>query len=135
MQILRMVSAVANGGYLVRPFLVKKIEDVDISQIKKAPVDISKGTLDKVREGLVKVVEDADGTGRRAHVDGIKIAGKTGTAQTSTPRTHAWFAGFAPADDPKVALVVFLEYGGKGGLGASQTAHDIFAELQNLGYL
>ncbi|MFH1753384.1 MAG: penicillin-binding protein 2 [Candidatus Omnitrophota bacterium] len=135
MQIVRMVSSVANGGYLVRPFLVKKIEDVDISQTKRSSVNISKETLDIVKEGLVKVVNDPDGTGRRAYVEGAKVAGKTGTAQTSQPKTHAWFSGFAPADEAKVVLVVFLEYGGKGGLGASQTAREIFVELQNLGYM
>ncbi|MEE8359653.1 MAG: penicillin-binding protein 2 [Candidatus Omnitrophota bacterium] len=135
MQIVRMVSSVANGGDLVRPFLVKRIEDVDISQTRKTPVNISKETLDIVKEGLIKVVNDPDGTGRRAYIKGVRVAGKTGTAQTSQPRTHAWFTGFAPSDDPKVALVVFLEYGGKGGLGASKTAHDIFAKLQSLGYL
>lgn len=134
LQIVRMVSVIANGGYLVRPYLVKRIEDVDISQVKKIQVDISKETLGIVKDGLVKVVNDVDGTGTRAAVKGVKIAGKTGTAQTSTSKTHAWFTGFAPADDPKTAVVVFLEFGGKGGLGASKTAKDIFSELKNLGY-
>jgi penicillin-binding protein 2 len=135
MQILRMTAAVANGGYLLRPYLVNKIEDIDISQTKKAHTRISEETLNTVKEGLFKVVNEPDGTGRRAYIEGLDISGKTGTAQTSTDKTHAWFAGFAPLADPKIALVVFLEYGGKGGLGGSQTAHDIFAELKNLGYL
>ena len=134
MQIVRMISAVANGGYLVKPYLAMKIEDVDIAQIKSNPVNISQETLDIVKDGLMKVVNEPDGTGSRASVEGVSIAGKTGTAQTSTEKTHAWFAGFAPADDPKIALVIFLEYGGKGGLAASQTAHDIFAKLQTMGY-
>lgn len=135
MQILRMIAAVANDGYLVRPYLVKKIEDVNISEEEKDSINISKDTLTIVKEGLIKVVNDPDGTGRYAKVEGLLIAGKTGTAQTSTDKTHAWFAGFAPADEPKAALVVFLEYGGKGGLGASKAAGEIFAELKNLGYL
>ncbi len=134
-QILRMISAVANEGYLVRPYLAKRIEDVDISKQKEAPINISKESLDIIREGLVRVVNDRGGTGRMAAVKSIVIAGKTGTAQTSTERTHAWFTGFAPADDPKASLVVFLEYGGKGGLRASKTAGSIFAKLKKLGYL
>jgi len=135
MQILRMVSAVANGGYLVRPYIVKRIEDVDISEIEKRPIDVSDATLDVVRQGLIKVVNGENGTGRKAAVEGLTIAGKTGTAQTSTDKTHAWFTGFAPAGDPKAAVVVFLEYGGKGGLGASRTAGRIFQKLRELGYL
>lgn len=134
-QILRMVSAVANGGYLIKPYLVKRIEDVDISQIEKKYLNISEETLKIVGDGLRKVVSDQRGTGRKAAVDGVVVAGKTGTAQTSTDKTHAWFTGYAPADDPKAALVVFLEYGGKGGLGASKTAGQIFAKLKELGYL
>ncbi|MBL7069114.1 MAG: penicillin-binding protein 2 [Candidatus Omnitrophica bacterium] len=135
MQILRMTSVVANGGYLVKPYLVKKIEDVNISDVEKRPVEISETTLNILRDGLIKVVNDEGGTGRRAAVEGLTIAGKTGTAQTSTSKTHAWFTGFAPADNSKAALVVFLEYGGKGGLGASKTASRIFQKMRDLGYL
>ena len=80
------------------------------------------------------VVDDPDGTGRRAYVEGLEISGKTGTAQTGKKRTHAWFVGYAPFDNPKAAVVVFLEFGGKGGLGASKTARDIFTQLNKLGY-
>lgn len=135
LQIVRMVAAVANGGYLVKPYLVKKIEEIDISRVEKRPLGISEETLKIIRDGLIGVVNDSRGTGRKAAVEGLVIAGKTGTAQTATDKTHAWFAGFAPAENPKVALVVFLEYGGKGGLGASKTAGQIFAELKDLGYL
>jgi len=135
LQILRMTSALANDGYLVKPYLVRKIEEIDISQSEKRRLAISSETLSIIKDGLVKVVNDSSGTGRKARVEGLKVAGKTGTAQTSTDKTHAWFTGYAPADEPKAALVVFLEYGGKGGLGASQTSGRIFAELKRLGYL
>ena len=88
-----------------------------------------------IKDGLVKVVNDPDGTGNKAALEDLRVAGKTGTAQTSTDKTHAWFVGYAPAEDPKAALVVFLEYGGKGGLGATSTGGRIFKELKNLGYL
>ncbi len=135
LQIVRMTAAVANGGYLLRPYLVKRIEDIDISEAQKKPIKISQETLNIIKDGMVKVINDRDGTGRKAFVEGLKIAGKTGTAQTSEERTHAWFTGFAPADNPKMSLMVFLEYGGKGGLGASKSAGEIFTELKRLGYI
>lgn len=135
LQVLQMISAVANGEYLVTPYLVKRIEDVDISQAEKRRIGISSEALNVIKDGLVKVVNDPDGTGNKAALEDLRVAGKTGTAQTSTDKTHAWFVGYAPAEDPKAALVVFLEYGGKGGLGATSTGGRIFKELKNLGYL
>ncbi len=135
MQIVRMTAAVANGGSLVAPYIVKRIADVHMHQTKASSVKISKETLSIVNDGLIKVVNDPRGTGRYAAVEGLMVAGKTGTAETSQEKTHAWFTGFAPAKDPKVALVVFLEYGGKGGLGASKTAGRIFSLLKEEGYL
>jgi penicillin-binding protein 2 len=134
-QVARMMAAVANGGYLVEPHLVRRIEEVDIAQEKKIPVGVPNEIIDLIKSGLVDVVNAPDGTGKRAAIPGVTVAGKTGTAQTGTDKTHAWFSGFAPAEDPKYALVVLLEFGGKGGLRATQAAHDIFMQLKNLGYI
>jgi len=134
LQVARMMAVVANGGYLVKPYIVKYIEDVDISRVDKKYIGISKKTLGVIRSGLAEVVANVRGTGKRAAVKGLTVAGKTGTAQTSTDKTHAWFSGFAPVDAPKAVLVVFLEYGGKGGLGASRTAGDILRKMKELGY-
>jgi peptidoglycan glycosyltransferase len=58
----------------------------------------------------------ADGTGRRAQIDGVQVAGKTGTAENATDASdHSWFIGFAPADDPKIAVAVFIKHGGSTG--------------------
>lgn len=133
-QVVRMMAAVANGGYLVKPYLVKNIEDVDISRVEKKYIGISEKTMNIIRSGLAEVIANERGTGRRAAVEGLAAAGKTGTAQTSTDKTHAWFSGFAPVKEPKAALVVFLEFGGKGGLGASRTAGDILRKMKELGY-
>ena len=69
-------------------------------------------------EGMVRVVNSDIGTGKSAAVPGITVAGKTGTAQNPTGENHAWFIGFAPVDDPKIAIVVLLEHGGSGSLAA-----------------
>src|SRR5262245_24955004 len=75
-------------------------------------VDIDKKVMETLREGMVQVVESRAGTAGRAAVPGIKVAGKTGTAQWGpkhNERTAAWFAGFAPADKPKYAFAAVYE--------------------------
>ena len=79
-------------------------------------------------------MNNVDGTGKRAKVDGGNVAGKTGTAETPSGRTHAWFAGFAPFRDPKLCVVVFLEHGGKGGLQPAEIAQGVFEEARKKGY-
>ncbi len=79
------------------------------------------------------------GTGKAAQLPGVTIAGKTGTAQTHEfrgdadrkrrDRDHAWFAGFAPADDPRVVIVVFVERAGTGGQVAAPIAREIFKAI------
>jgi penicillin-binding protein 2 len=135
LQILRMTAAIANGGMLVRPHLVQKIENVEVASAGSRDIGISRKTIEIIKMGLRRVVEDETGTGRRARVEGVSIAGKTGTAQNPNGLSHAWFTGFAPVDKPKVALVVFVEHGGKGGLEAAESAGKIFAEAKNLGIL
>jgi cell division protein FtsI/penicillin-binding protein 2 len=85
--------------------------------------------LEPLFAGLQQVV--SYGTGHAAQSAGMAIAGKTGTAVADEgPWTHAWFAGYAPADDPKIALVVFLEKG-HGGSDAAAVAHEIFDGFAN----
>ncbi|MFH1856894.1 MAG: penicillin-binding protein 2 [Candidatus Omnitrophota bacterium] len=124
-QVLRMICVIANGGKLVKPYLVEKIGDVRIEKSGFKEVRVDKKYLDIVKEGMAKVA-NTGGTGYRVMVDGLQIAGKTGTAQTSQGKTHAWFAGFTPVDKPKIAVVVVLEHGGKGGLGAVDVARKAF---------
>lgn len=134
-QVVRMMSAIANGGRLVQPYIVKRIEGVEITAGRSQNVGVSKSTLDEVRAGLEMVVNDETGTGRRARAPGLRIAGKTGTAQNPKGASHAWFSGFSPVDGPKIALVVFVENGGKGGLDAAEFSGKIFQEAANLGLL
>jgi penicillin-binding protein 2 len=134
-QVARMMAAIANGGVLVQPYIVKRINDIEISTGRGRDLGISNNTLREIRIGLEKVVEDEHGTGKRARVEGLRIAGKTGTAQNPRGPSHAWFSGFSPVDNPKIVLVVFIEHGKKGGLEAAESAGKIFEEAKRLGLL
>ncbi|MFC1577322.1 penicillin-binding protein 2 [Candidatus Omnitrophota bacterium] len=134
-QALRVMCVIANGGNLIRPFLVSGIGQTDIMSVKSAPVGLTERTLRTIKESLIKVVNDKEGTGRLAAAEGLTIAGKTGTAQNPGRKSHSWFGGFAPAEDPKVALIVFIEHGGKGGVEAARLAKQLFEQIQNEGYL
>ena len=98
-------------------------------------VDVSRSTLAMVREGMRSVVNEPRGTGIKARQDDVVVAGKTGTAQTSRGRNHGWFAGFAPFEEPKLTVVVFDEYGGKGGYYAAETAGKVFRKAKDIGLL
>lgn len=134
-QVLGMMSVVANKGSMVRPFVVKKIDALDETRPEKKKLGLSANTLMNIREGLYKVINNESGTGKRAKVEGVAAAGKTGTAQNPLGRTHAWFAGFAPFENAKMCVVVFLEHGGKGGMEPSEIAKEIFQEAKLRGYI
>ncbi|MCM8789391.1 MAG: penicillin-binding transpeptidase domain-containing protein, partial [Candidatus Omnitrophica bacterium] len=118
-QLCTMISAIANGGNLWKPFVVKKIVDSGNRVVKefqpflKKTLFISDETLTTLRRGLRNVVRF--GTGAGANVTGIEIAGKTGTAQVGHRElglpTRGAFACYAPADSPNIAMVVFLDDG------------------------
>ncbi len=118
LQMLTAYAALANGGLLVQPFVVAERRDVTGRTIWTARQDsvrraFKRETAEKLRPAFVKVVED--GTAKTAQVEGLPIAGKTGTAlkavggSYSRGRARASFAGFFPADDPKVVLLVVLD--------------------------
>ncbi|MFA5146074.1 MAG: penicillin-binding protein 2 [Candidatus Omnitrophota bacterium] len=134
-QVMQMTAVIANGGKIVRPYLVKQIDSSVVADVRSKNIGLRSDTIRKVREGMREVVSSADGTGRRSGVEGVVVAGKTGTAQNPQGRTHAWFTGFAPYDDPRVCLVVFLEHGGKGGLEPAEIAGGIFEVAKERGYI
>lgn len=134
-QVLDMMAVMANKGSLVRPYIVKRIGDTDVSPTRQKYLGLKDETIRTIREGLYSVVNSENGTGKRAKLEGVLIAGKTGTAQNPQGPTHAWFTGYGPTSDPKICLVVFLEHGGKGGLSATEIAHGIFEEAHLKGYL
>jgi penicillin-binding protein 2 len=139
LQVARFMAAVANGGTLWKPRLVDRIATADGRLLRQdAPeiqgrVDLAPVIFDFLRDALGAVV--AEGTGKQARVPGVTVGGKTGTAQTHEFRSdaerkrrdqdHAWFAGFAPLDEPQVVVVVFAERAGLGGQVAAPIARDV----------
>lgn len=117
LQLINYLSAVANGGKLYRPTVVDRVESYDGMLIKKnepeviGQLPVSKKNLEIIKSGMVAVT--TRGTAKKYFEDiPIKVAGKTGTAQTDTNKANqGWFAGFAPADKPQIAILVFLEDG------------------------
>jgi len=139
MQIAVMVSAIANGGIIHRPWVLKRVESLRGEVIEEYEpeivrrVNIRPETLEVVRQGMLAVVNE--GTGGRARIPGIAIAGKTGTAQVVRKgegkgrkdlKDHGWFAAFAPFENPQVAVVVLAENAGFGGQVAAPVAKAIF---------
>ena len=90
-----------------------------------------------VRAGLERVVADAQGTAHSTvHIDTVDVAGKTGTAETGRNRAaHAWFAGYVPADRPKLAFVVVLEHAGDAATAAGPVARRLVLQMQRLDLL
>jgi len=148
-----LLAGVANNGTIVKPFLVKKIESLkgqliqEFSPEIKIKGNISEKSLEIVRDGLRAVVNEDGGTGRRSRLPDIIVSGKTGTAQVvrmksgdvpeeeDTPflfRDHAWFAAFAPYDDPEIAISVLVEHGGHGGSAAAPIARKVLKKYFEL---
>jgi peptidoglycan glycosyltransferase len=132
LQMLMADEAMANGGAIPNPILVRSVASPDGSTIKRASygtfsTPISVTTAGQVKDAMVQVV--AQGTGVLAQVPGVTVAGKTGTAETGGNQLpHAWFVAFAPADRPRVAVVVVVEHGGEGATVAAPIAKQILAD-------
>ncbi len=152
LQVANMTAAIANGGKVFRPHVVRIIEKKDaksgrIQRLKVASkvlseVKLAPPALEAVRRGLWKVVNEQGGTGGNARIEGLGVSGKTGTVQViaqhgwvkseSLPfkfRDHAWFAAYAPGEagqTPSMVVVVFVEHGGHGGSDAAPLAKLLF---------
>jgi peptidoglycan glycosyltransferase len=124
MQGAMIAAAVANDGTLMRPYLVDSVQAPDLSVIDQTePETMSEPVSEEVAEQLTEMMTSVvtDGSGRRARVDGVQVAGKTGTAEAGEDvADHNWFIGFAPADDPTIAVAVFVANGG--GTGGDTSA-------------
>jgi penicillin-binding protein 2 len=138
------MAALANGGTLWKPRFVARVRAADLSPlaeetpVAQARVELAPVVFDFLRESLWAVVNDG-GTGKGARLREVAVAGKTGTAQTREfhgdadrkrrDQDHAWFAAFAPAEDPQVVVVVFAERAGLGGQVAAPIAGEIFRAI------
>lgn len=144
-QLARMIAAIANGGSLKTPTLLKiqgppmgqnlvqQTTDSSNGRGSEEGLTISEKTLNFIRDSLKGVVNDDTGTGGAARLEHIEVAGKTGTAQviskaldghklSEKQRDHAWFVAFAPVQNPEIAMAVFVEHGGHGGAVAAPIA-------------
>jgi peptidoglycan glycosyltransferase len=131
LQIALNSATIANGGVEMQPTLIKKVIEPDLTELKTLTPTvyrnpISSDTAGKVRDMMVASV--ADGAASNATIEGVQVAGKTGTAQNGVNDPYTlWFTGFAPANDPKVAVAVVIENGG--GLGQDAIGNQIAAPI------
>lgn len=149
LQICLMTATLANGGKVYRPQLVEQVVDPEGKIVESfKPEILSEVTgydryFSLIRNGMEQVVHSKRGTARRVAIDGLRIAGKTGTAQVvriaqykhlkeeDIPykyRDHAWFTCFAPADNPEIAVTVLVEHGLHGGSGAGPIARAVLKQ-------
>ncbi|MDR7468892.1 MAG: penicillin-binding protein 2 [Armatimonadota bacterium] len=129
LQVARMIAAIGNGGTLVRPHLVRQVLDADgrpsrsLTVPPAGRVAFRPDVLATLQEALAAVVQR--GTGRGVAIPGLSVAGKTGSAENPRGRPHAWFAAYAPAENPRVAVAVLVEHGRRGGLVAAPVARAV----------
>ncbi len=128
LQMASVVSTIANGGVMMQPYLVDAVQDyngkiLEQNQSKKMRRVLDQQTASTLTDIMVKVV--TSGTGTAAQIDGVDVAGKTGTAEVGNGEPDAWFICFAPAQDPKVAVAVVVENGGEGGVTAAPIARNV----------
>ena len=129
LQVAVAYAAIANGGRVVRPHVTVDSR-LDLAQTR---LSVRQDALDIVRRGMWEVVQEEDGTGKRAQIEGLEIAGKTGSAEHRKGRpTHAWFAGYAPFHTPEVVCVVLVPEGGYGGTTSAPIARQILEAFFNL---
>jgi penicillin-binding protein A len=125
-----IAATVANDGKLMTPYMVDQVRAPDLTVIDRTEPEVlsdatSSDVANKLTEMMISVVQN--GSGRAAQIDGVQVAGKTGTAENAGP-DHNWFVGFAPADDPQIAVAVFVANGGgTGGDVSAPIARDVIS--------
>ena len=117
LQMAMVAAGIANSGTVMRPYVVDEVRAPDLRCSTRPSPEafrsnaVSSSVARDLTQMMIEVVDN--GTGTTAQIPGIKVAGKTGTAQSSPERPpYAWFVSFAPADDPKVAVAVLVEDAG-----------------------
>src|SRR5690606_19712059 len=115
-QMAMVTAAIANNGDVMKPYLVDEVRTSDLDVLDRTEATklsdaVSASTARKLNDMMVAVVDG--GTGRTAQIPGVKVGGKTGTAQSAPERPpYAWFVSFAPADTPEVAVAVMIQDAG-----------------------
>ncbi len=135
LEILLDTATIANDGVMPSPYLVSEIKNPQgqvVYSFEPQPLShvVSPRTAQQMKDMMVAAVEH--GSGFEARIPGIEVAGKTGTAQLGKGKPHAWFTAFAPADHPKVAVVVLVEHGGEGYSVAAPIARQLIEAALNV---
>jgi penicillin-binding protein 2 len=137
LQMAQVTATLANGGFLLRPSLVKRLVSPrgevirEFQPQKLRELRLNPEHLQLIRQGMAGVVNEPGGTGGAARIWGVVAAGKTGTAQVVAlgkkgGKDHAWFVAFAPLEAPELAMAIVVEHGGHGGAAAAPIARRIF---------
>ncbi len=128
-QMLDVISGLAMDGKIFKPHLLYRILDHNTGRtVFEDPPDLLREAeivpedLAFLKATLEKVVSSPHGTGKKARIPGVRVAGKTGSAENPYGDDHGWFMAYAPAEDPKVAVLVMVENGGEGGIVAAPIA-------------
>jgi penicillin-binding protein 2 len=146
LQIAAAFCGIANGSFIPKPRLVLKVkegtETITFPPAKKSLLTVTPQTVSFIKDAIAGVVNDPRGTGGRARIEGITVAGKTGTAQvislqhspapgSAQPPTndHAWFVAMAPVENPRIVVAVLIENGGHGGSAAAPVAKEVIKSL------
>lgn len=150
LQLARFTTAIANGGRLMRPYVVEKIQTVEGKILQEVQPEVvgklpvSPRVLKIIQNGMLGVVEEEGGTAVNGRIKGIQVAGKTGTAQVvrqDTPNQginaknkalrgdHAWYTAYAPFDHPQIVVTVLVEHGGHGGSVAAPIARNVMRKF------
>lgn len=137
LQVAQAYSVLANEGYAYRPRLVDYISDGEIKEetekVKSIEVKYPSSYYKMMKDAMIGVVEEKNGTGKILRTEGLKIAAKSGSAQNSQfKETHAWVAGYFPADNPEIVFVVLLQGAGSGGAVAGSVAKAFIDEYLSL---
>ncbi len=129
-----MTAGIANKGVIMKPFVVKDILNENGESIKKIKSQAVKTVTSEQNAKLIKeYMKDTidKGTGKNAALSGVSVGGKTGTADTgrTNENPHSWFVGFAPYENPEIAIAVIVENGGVGGGKAAEIAREVMREV------
>jgi peptidoglycan glycosyltransferase len=136
LQMAMVAAGIANKGRVMTPYIIDSVRSANLDVISSTPdpTELSQAVSEQTASILTKMMVSVvdNGSGARARIDGVQVAGKTGTAQHEKGKPpHAWFISFAPADDPKVAVAVVVEDGGVTGseVGGGRVAAPIAKDV------
>jgi penicillin-binding protein 2 len=139
LQMLDVTSGLAMNGKIYQPHLIYKVVDQNTGRtvFEKQPETLKESKIDQkylsfIKATMEKVISSETGTGKKARIKGVRVAGKTGTSENPHGDNHAWFTAFAPAEDPKVAIIVMVENGGEGGVVSAPIAKRLMEQTLGL---